>query len=63
MDTDPPGPRRGRRPLDPQERRTELTKARLSPIERERLDAYLAERGITESEYLRERIAPAIAAA
>jgi predicted DNA-binding protein len=55
-------PRRGRPPLDPRKRLSDKVEARISPAERERLNAILARRGITESEYMRELLAPVIAA-
>lgn len=57
----PNRPRRGRPPLDPSKRLSDKVEARISPTERERLDAILAARGITEAEYLRELLAPALA--
>lgn len=59
--TDTPAPRRGRPALDESERRSKIARARLNPIERGRLDAYLEARGITESDLVRERLAPIIA--
>jgi antitoxin component of RelBE/YafQ-DinJ toxin-antitoxin module len=63
MDATPTQRRKGRPALPERERRTAMVRARLSPAERERLDAVLAERQLTESDLVRELLAPVLTAA
>lgn len=60
MDTAPsparPRRRPGPAPRDPRYVRTQKVEARVNAAERELLDAKLAELGVTESEYVRERL-------
>jgi hypothetical protein len=55
--------RKGRPPLDPRVRRTAKVEARLSPIERAELDRKLADLGMSETEYVRQRLGLASVAA